>query len=159
MNWIDRRLDHQARTTQIPRASKRFARLEPEINLIAFIDVLLVVLIFLMVSTTFTRYNELAITLPIASGADTPSKLQSITVTVSRDGRYALNGKVTDPSQLAASLTKLTGPSSPTNTLQDAPQVTIDADARAPHQAVMRALEAARDANMPNVVFSSQGKK
>ena len=158
MNWIDRRLDQHAPTAQIRRPSKRFARLEPEINLIAFIDVLLVVLIFLMVSTTFTRYNELAITLPIASGADTPSKPQSITITVSRDGRYALNGKIIDPSQLAASLSKLTSPSGSAYSLESAPQVTIDADARAPHQAVMRALEAARDANLPNVVFSSQGK-
>jgi biopolymer transport protein ExbD len=117
-----------------------------------------VVLIFLMVSTTFTRYNELAITLPTASGSDASIKPQSITITVSRDGRYALNGKVIDRSQLAASLGKLANPSAPSS-LENSPQVNIDADAKAPHQAVMRALEAARDANLPNVVFSSQGSK
>jgi len=157
MSWITQRLSGQ-RVNLGARNANRFARAEPEINLIAFIDVLLVVLIFLMVSTTFTRYNELAITLPTASGSDTSIKPQSITITVSRDGRYALNGKVIDRSQLATSLSKLANPSAQTS-LENSPQINIDADAKAPHQAVMRALEAARDANLPNVVFSSQGSK
>jgi biopolymer transport protein ExbD len=59
---------------------------------------------------------------------------------------------------LATSLSKLVNPSAQTS-LENSPQVNIDADAKAPHQAVMRALEAARDANLPNVVFSSQGSK
>jgi biopolymer transport protein ExbD len=96
--------------------------------------------------------------LPTAIGSDTSAKPQSITITVSRDGRYALNGKLIDRSQLAASLSKIANPSAQT-TLENSPQINIDADARAPHQAVMRALEAARDANLPNVVFSSQGSK
>ena len=158
MNWITQRLSGQRINLGALRNANRFARAEPEINLIAFIDVLLVVLIFLMVSTTFTRYNELAITLPTASGSDTSIKPQSITITVSRDGRYALNGKVIDRSQLAASLGKIANPSAQTS-LENSPQVNIDADAKAPHQAVMRALEAAHDANLPNVVFSSQGSK
>jgi biopolymer transport protein ExbD len=158
MSWIHQRLSGQRIHLGSLRNANRFARAEPEINLIAFIDVLLVVLIFLMVSTTFTRYNELAITLPTAIGSDTSAKPQSITITVSRDGRYALNGKLIDRSQLAASLSKIANPSAQT-TLENSPQINIDADARAPHQAVMRALEAARDANLPNVVFSSQGSK
>jgi biopolymer transport protein ExbD len=158
MSWIHQRLSGQRIHLGPLRNANRFARAEPEINLIAFIDVLLVVLIFLMVSTTFTRYNELAITLPTAIGSDTSAKPQSITITVSRDGRYALNGKLIDRSQLAASLSKIANPSAQT-TLENSPQINIDADARAPHQAVMRALEAARDANLPNVVFSSQGSK
>jgi biopolymer transport protein ExbD len=64
MSWITQRLNTQRVNLGSLRSANRFARAEPEINLIAFIDVLLVVLIFLMVSTTFTRYNELAITLP-----------------------------------------------------------------------------------------------
>jgi biopolymer transport protein ExbD len=158
MSWIAQRLNSERINLGASRRANRFARAEPEINLIAFIDVLLVVLIFLMVSTTFTRYNELAITLPTASGSATSAKSQSITITVSRDGRYALNGKVIDQSQLAASLSKTATPSAQSN-LENSPQVNIDADAKAPHQAVMRALEAARDANLPNVVFSSQGTK
>jgi biopolymer transport protein ExbD len=158
MSWITQRLSSRRVHLGSLSNAKRFARAEPEINLIAFIDVLLVVLIFLMVSTTFTRYNELAITLPSASGSDTSAKPQSITITVSRDGRYALNGKVIDRRQLATSLSKIANPSAQNN-LENSPQVNIDADAKAPHQAVMRALEAARDANLPNVVFSSQGTK
>ena len=130
---------------------------EPEINLIPFIDVLLVVLIFLMISTTFTRYQELAITLPTANGNETQAESKQIHIAVSRDGRFAINGKVTDASQLsnalANTLTQL-------NINGDAnTQVNIDADAKAPHQSVMTALEAARDANLSNIVFSSQAKK
>ena len=158
MSWIAQRLSGQRVNLGSLRNANRFARAEPEINLIAFIDVLLVVLIFLMVSTTFTRYNELAITLTTASGSDSSIKPQSITITVSRDGRYALNGKVIDRSQLASSLVKIANPSAQSSQ-ENSPQVNIDADAKAPHQAVMRALEAARDANLPNVVFSSQGSK
>ncbi|ANJ00668.1 biopolymer transporter ExbD [Polynucleobacter wuianus] len=121
-------------------------------NLIPFIDVLLVVLIFLMISTTFTRYQELAITLPTASGTETQVESKQIHIAVSRDGRFAINGKVTDPSQLSNSLTQL-------GVKDSNLQVNIDADARAPHQSVMTALEAARDANLSNIVFSSQTKK
>ena len=129
----------------------RTSSVEPEINLIPFIDVLLVVLIFLMISTTFTRYQELAITLPTANGAASQSEVKQIHIAVSRDGRFAINGKVTDRSQLSSSLNALNK--------DNAIQVNIDADAKAPHQAVMSALEAARDANLANIVFSSQTTK
>ena len=144
-----------------PQTRKRFslgsstAPVEPEINLIPFIDVLLVVLIFLMISTTFTRYQELAITLPTANGSESQTEPKQIHIAVSRDGRFAINGKVTERSQLSGVLMQLSGQ----GTQKDAAnslQVNIDADARAPHQAVMTALEAARDANLSNIVFSSQ---
>jgi biopolymer transport protein ExbD len=125
---------------------------EPEINLIPFIDVLLVVLIFLMISTTFTRYQELAITLPTASGSESQVENKQVHIAVSRDGRFAINGKVSDSSQLSNALTQLGAKESNL-------QVNIDADAKAPHQSVMTALEAARDANLSNIVFSSQTKK
>ena len=124
---------------------------EPEINLIPFIDVLLVVLIFLMISTTFTRYQELAITLPTANGTATQTEVKQIYIAVSRDGRFSINGKVTDRAQLSNSLNDFNKDSNI--------QVNIDADARAPHQAVMSALEAARDSNLSNIFFSSQTKK
>ena len=144
-----------------PKATRRFSlertasatSLEPEINLIPFIDVLLVVLIFLMISTTFTRYQELAITLPTANGNESQAEAKQIHIAVSRDGRFAINGKVTDRSQLSNALNQLqSGQKDATSSLQ----VNIDADARALHQAVMSALEAARDANLSNIVFSSQ---
>lgn len=154
MSWLS---THQSKRSgfSLGAASANNAHIEPEINLIPFIDVLLVVLIFLMISTTFTRYQELAITLPTASGMENQSEVKQIHIAVSRDGRYAINGKITNQDQLSNALGQLTQNS----VNQDgAPsmQVNIDADARAPHQAVMSALEAARDANLTNIVFSSQ---
>ncbi len=152
MSWLDNQLHRRGRfslgTSTLP--------IEPEINLIPFIDVLLVVLIFLMISTTFTRYQELAITLPTANGAASQAEVKQIHIAVSRDGRYAINGKVTDRNQLSNAL-NLLNQNSANN--ENPIQVNIDADARAPHQAVMSALEAARDANLSNIVFSSQTKK
>jgi len=148
-----------------PQSKRRFSlgssaeSVEPEINLIPFIDVLLVVLIFLMISTTFTRYQELAITLPTANGNENQAEVKQIHIAVSRDGRFAVNGKVTDRSQLSNALSSTLSQLNVQNDQNDGAssvQVNIDADARAPHQAVMGALEAARDANLSNIVFSSQ---
>ena len=153
MSWLDAH----------SKTGKRFSlgttsvSAEPEINLIPFIDVLLVVLIFLMISTTFTRYQELAITLPTASGTEAQILNKQIHIAVSRDGRFAINGKMTDRSQLSNALIQLTTTSSQQD--NNALQVNIDADAKAPHQSVMTALEAARDANLSNIVFSGQTKK
>ena len=147
MSWLDNKLQYRGQFS----LGVRSIPVEPEINLIPFIDVLLVVLIFLMISTTFTRYQELAITLPTANGAASQSELKQIHIAVSRDGRFAINGKVIDRSQLSNSLNVLNK--------DNAIQVNIDADAKAPHQAVMSALEAARDANLSNIVFSSQTTK
>ncbi len=132
---------------------------EPEINLIPFIDVLLVVLIFLMISTTFTRYQELAITLPSANGSESQTDNKQVHIAVSRDGRFAINGKAMDRTQLSGALIQLSNQSGSNKDGVNNLQVNIDADARAPHQAVMSALEAARDANLSNIVFSSQTKK
>lgn len=151
MSWLE----------TLPQTRKRFslgssvAPVEPEINLIPFIDVLLVVLIFLMISTTFTRYQELAITLPTANGNESQAEVKQIHIAVSRDGRFAINGKVTERSQLSSALIQLSGQGAQKDAASSL-QINIDADARAPHQAVMTALEAARDANLSNIVFSSQ---
>ena len=147
MSWLENSLHRQERFSLKVKSNLA----EPEINLIPFIDVLLVVLIFLMISTTFTRYQELAITLPSANGAESQTELNQIHIAVSRDGRFSINGRVTALNQLSNNLTAL----NKDNNIQ----VNIDADARAPHQAVMSALEAARDANLSNIVFSSQTKK
>ena len=147
MSWLENSLHRQERFSLKVKSNL----VEPEINLIPFIDVLLVVLIFLMISTTFTHYQELAITLPSANGAASQAELNQIHIAVSRDGRFSINGRVTDRNQLSNNLATL----NKDNNIQ----VNIDADARAPHQAVMSALEAARDANLLNIVFSSQTKK
>ena len=153
MSWLNGNL-YSARRFSLGKLS---SPAEPEINLIPFIDVLLVVLIFLMISTTFTRYQELAITLPTANGSQSQTESGQIHIAVSRDGRFAINGKVTERSQMNNALVALMArnPSSAGKELQ----IHIDADARAPHQAVMSALEAARDAGLSNIVFSSQNKK
>lgn len=148
MSWLDTHSQARGRFS----LGTATVSAEPEINLIPFIDVLLVVLIFLMISTTFTRYQELAITLPTANGSESQAESKQVHIAVSRDGRFAINGKVTDQSQLSHALMQLSGSDSNL-------QVNLDADAKAPHQAVMTALEAARDANLSNIVFSSQTKK
>ena len=148
MSWLD---THSKSGKQFSLGTTSVSA-EPEINLIPFIDVLLVVLIFLMISTTFTRYQELAITLPTASGNESQVQSKQIHIAVSRDGRFAINGKVTNPSELSNSLIQL-------GATDNHLQVNIDADAKAPHQSVMTVLEAARDANLGNIVFSSQTKK
>ena len=148
MSWLSHRRQNRFSLGAVEVAP------EPEINLIPFIDVLLVVLIFLMISTTFTHYQELAITLPTANGSDSQTEIKQIHIAVSRDGRYAINGKMTDRLQLSEAINSITSKDANGNI-----QVEIDADARAPHQAVMSALEAARDANLSNIVFSSQAKK
>ena len=153
MSWLD---SHARRKFSLGEIA---SPAEPEINLIPFIDVLLVVLIFLMISTTFTRFQELAITLPTANGSESQAEVKQIHIAVSRDGRFAVNGKVADRSQLSTLLTQISNQSGATKDVPNSMQVNIDADARAPHQAVMSALEAARDANLSNIVFSSQTKK
>ena len=156
MSWLSHHASHPSNRSKRFSLGAAQATIEPEINLIPFIDVLLVVLIFLMISTTFTRYQELAITLPTANGSSAQIETKQIHIAVSRDGRFAINGKVVDRSQLSNSLDLL----NQNNGNKDGNvQVNIDADARAPHQAVMSALEAARDANLSNIVFSSQTKK
>jgi len=147
MSWLENKLQYRGQFS----LGVRTAPVEPEINLIPFIDVLLVVLIFLMVSTTFTRYQELAISLPTANGSASQAEVKQIHIAVSRDGRFAINGKVTERNQLSNSLNALNK--------DNVIQVNIDADAKAPHQAVMSALEAARDANLSNIAFSSQTTK
>ena len=153
MSWLD---SHARRKFSLGEIA---STAEPEINLIPCIDVLLVVLIFLMISTTFTRFQELAITLPTANGNEAQSEVRQIHIAVSRDGRFAVNGKVAERSQLGALLSQISNQGGSAKETPNAMQVNIDADARAPHQAVMSALEAARDANLSNIVFSSQTNK
>ena len=127
---------------------------EPEINLIPFIDVLLVVLIFLMLSTTYSRYSELQINLPTADAERLKERPAEILVTVSAEGRYAVNR---DPLEgrsievLAAALQRATAGSDDT-----APVVIVSADALTPHQSVINVLDAARRAGLPRLTFATQ---
>jgi len=126
---------------------------DPEINLIPFIDVLLVVLIFLMLSTTYSRYSELQINLPTAAADKLAERPQEILVSVTADGRYAINRRPLDGRSLellTAALTRAAGPAG------NAPVVIVSADAMAAHQSVVNVLDAARRANLPKLTFATQ---
>lgn len=125
---------------------------DPEINLIAFIDVLLVVLIFLMLSTTFSRFTELQVTLPTANSEPLRERPGEIIVAVSADGRYAINREAIDGRSvelLAAELRRAAGG-------RDDAVVIISADATAAHQSVINVLDAARRAGLPRLTFATQ---
>ncbi|ABR90384.1 ExbD/TolR family protein [Herminiimonas glaciei] len=136
-------------------------REDPEINLIAFIDVLLVILIFLMVSTSYSKFTALQITLPTADAEKAMDRPFEINVGVDTQGRYSINNTriaVQNPEALAAELTAAVAASGKTNT---DPVIIIAADATATHQTVINVLEAARIAGYPKVTFAAQtsGKK
>ena len=125
---------------------------EPEINLIPFIDVLLVVLIFLMLSTTYSRFTELQINLPAADADKLQQRPSEVLVAVSADGRYAVNKKAVEGRSielLTAELVAAAGGRSDT-------VVIISADALTAHQAVVNVLDAARRAGLARLTFAAQ---
>ena len=133
----------------------------PEINLIPFIDVLLVIIIFLMISTTFTQYQELSITLPNVSGKTANAPSIDIRVAISKDGRYAINGQVIDSKNLAAKIALLSSkwsPDYPNTSPEGTGQLVISADAKATHQSVINVMEAARLAGLTKLTFATQIK-
>lgn len=126
---------------------------EPEINLIPFIDVLLVVLIFLMLSTTFARHTALQINLPQAGGAPPKELPLEVVVAVGSDGRYAVGGAPLTGTVDVAALERALREAS--RGRQEV-QVVVAADALAAHQRVMNVLDAARAAGLTRVAFAAQ---
>jgi biopolymer transport protein ExbD len=125
---------------------------DPEINLIPFIDVLLVVLIFLMMSTTYSKFTELQLTLPAADAETLRDRPAEIVVAVGADGRYVVNRQPLEGrsvEQLAAALGAAAQP------LKD-PVVIVSADATAAHQSVVNVLDAARRAGLARLTFAAQ---
>jgi biopolymer transport protein ExbD len=125
---------------------------EPEINLIAFIDILLVILIFLMLSTTYSRFTELKVNLPTADAEKLQERPKEIIVSVGADGRYALDRQTLetrDVDALAAAMRSAAAGKA------DA-MVIISADAMAVHQSVINVLDAARRAGLGRVTFAAQ---
>ena len=125
---------------------------EPEINLIPFIDVLLVVLIFLMLSTTYSRFTELQLTLPVADADAQRDYLKEVLVTVTSEGAYTVNkvpvaGRSLDA--LAAAL--VDGARAGKESV-----VIISADASAKHQSVVTVMEAARRSGLTQITFATQ---
>jgi len=127
-------------------------REDPEINFIPLIDVLLVILIFLMVTTTYQRVAELQITLPEAEADAAKQRPKEINVGIDAQGRYVIDRAVftfTTVTALADMLKR---------TAADAkdPVVIINADASATHQSVIHVMEAARQAGLVHITFATQ---
>ena len=125
---------------------------EPEINLIPFIDVLLVILIFLMLSTTYSKFTELQVTLPVADAEKARDRPNEIIVSVAADGRYAVNRKPVD----GRSVEVLTGELSAAATGATNALVIVSADATAAHQSVINVMDAARRAGLARLTFATQ---
>ena len=90
------------------RPQSRHGNDEPEINLIPFIDVLLVVLIFLMLTTTYSKFTELQVRLPVADAEAPRQQPREIVVAVARDGRYAVDRKGLDNGSVESLASALT---------------------------------------------------
>ena len=125
---------------------------EPEINLIPFIDVLLVVIIFLMLSTTYSKFTEMQLNLPVANAAAQQDHPNEVVVAISNDGRFSVNRApvlTRDVMGLSQAL------SSATRNI-DNPMIIISADAQASHQSVMMVMEAARRNGLNQLTFAAQ---
>ena len=127
---------------------------DPEINLIPFIDVLLVILIFLMLTTTYSKVSELKINLPTANAQASKSRPAEVVVLVAADGRYMVNQRMLAGrgiETLAASLAQVAGNAKDT-------VVIINADAQASHQSVINVMDAARRVGLTQLTFATQGQ-
>ena len=125
---------------------------EPEINLIPFIDVLLVVLIFLMLSTTYSKFTELQITLPVANAERARDRPHEIIVAVAADGRYAVNRKPVEGRSVELLAAELAAAAAGSSEMV----VVVSADAAAAHQSVINVLDAARRVGLPRLTFATQ---
>jgi biopolymer transport protein ExbD len=123
-----------------------------EINLVPLIDVMMVILIFLMITTTYSKYTELQINLPTADAEQQAERANEITVLVNAQGQYVINRTPVafrSPEQLGEDLRRAGA------SMKD-PVVVISADASATHQSVVRVMEAARMAGLARITFTTQ---
>ena len=129
------------------------ARDDPEINFIPLIDVLLVILIFLMVTTTYQRIAELQITLPEADADQAKQRPREINIGLDAQGRYKIDREAaftfTSIGALADMLKRAAGDTKD-------PIIVINADAQATHQSVVHVMEAARSAGFVHITFATQ---
>lgn len=127
-------------------------REEPEINLVPFIDILIVIVIFLAVTTTYSKYAELKINLPTADANQAEQLPDQIDVAVANDGQYMINRSrivFTTTTAFAAELQNASGGNPD-------PVIVISADANATHQSVISVMEAARMAGFGRITFTTQ---
>ncbi|KUM04568.1 biopolymer transporter ExbD [Chromobacterium subtsugae] len=130
-------------------------REEPEINFIPLIDVLLVILIFLMVTTTYSRFSELKINLPSAQGEQLKNKTVEIRVAVAADGAMAVNDARIAAADKSGLLARLKAAAAGKSDVV----VVVNADARSTHQSVITVMEAAREAGLSQLTFATQNLK
>jgi biopolymer transport protein ExbD len=126
-----------------------------EINLVPLIDVMMVILIFLMITTTYSKYTELQINLPTADAEKQLQRSNEVTVLVNAQGQYVINHAAVayrSIDQLADELKRAAG-------AMKEPVVVISADATATHQAVVRVMEASRLAGLSQITFTTQSTK
>ena len=125
---------------------------DPEINFIPLIDVLLVIIIFLVVSTTFSKFSELKINLPVAEANQSKQKEGFITIIITSEGKYSVNEKSmesTDFDDLVSIIKEAAQGKSDTS-------IIINADALTTHQAVVNVMEASRLAGLNKITFSTK---
>ena len=127
---------------------------DPEINFIPLIDVLLVIIIFLVVSTTFSKFSELKINLPIAEANQSKDKDDSINIIITEDGQYSINEKIIESVSLKKLVKELKAEA---NWKTDMP-VIINADAMTTHQSVVDVMEASRLVGLNRITFSTKVK-
>ncbi|MCX7135757.1 MAG: biopolymer transporter ExbD [Proteobacteria bacterium] len=128
---------------------------DPEMNLIPLIDVLLVIIIFLMLTTTYSRFAELQINLPTADAEKQADRANEISIVVSAAGQYFI-GKTPvaarDAGGLSAEMRRVGA------TMKD-PVVIINADAATTHQSVITVMQAAQQAGYGQISFATQTGK
>jgi len=126
-----------------------------EINLVPLIDVMMVILIFLMVTTTYSKFTELQINLPTADAEKQLDRPNEVDVLVNARGELVINHvavRFTTVDALADALKRAAAS-------QKDPVVVISADAATTHQAVIRVMEAARLAGLTQITFTTQSTK
>jgi len=130
-------------------------REEPEINLVPLIDVLMVILIFLMITTTYSKYTELQINLPTADADKQLERPNEINVLVDAKGQYVINRR-----QVAfAGIEQLGGELKRAGEGMKDPVVIISADRKADFQSVVQVMEAARLVSLTQITFTTQSTK
>lgn len=130
-------------------------REEPEINLIPFIDVLLVILIFVMLTTTYAKFTELKVNLPTANAKASKARPKELVVVITADGRYSINNHAVEGRSvdlLAAGLAASADGQKDT-------VVVLSADASATHQSVINVMDAARRVGLSQLTFATQGQQ
>lgn len=127
-------------------------REEPDINLVPFIDVLIVIVIFLAVTTTYSKYAELKINLPVADANTVDQPIDKLEIAISQTGQYFVNGRevpMESPLLFAETLRQIAGAESD-------PVIIISADSNTTHQSVIHTMEAARIAGYGRITFTTQ---